>query len=66
MGNNVAISTPEGRGLQGAMENASKDVKLSPTDIDYVNAYTLNFNRGTHPKWRLKSHISITSKNESF
>ena len=38
-GHNVAISHPEGRGLQGAMENALKDAKLSPTDIDYVNAH---------------------------
>jgi 3-oxoacyl-[acyl-carrier-protein] synthase-1 len=38
-GHNVAISHPEGRGLQGAMQNALKDAKLSPTDIDYVNAH---------------------------
>ena len=37
-GHNVAISHPEGRGLKRAMANALKDAKLSPNQIDYVNA----------------------------
>ena len=39
MGTMLPFLTPEGRGLQGAMENALIDAKLSPTDIDYVNAH---------------------------
>ena len=38
-GHNVAISHPEGRGLRDAMERALSDAKLSPSDIDYVNAH---------------------------
>ena len=38
-GHNVAISHPEGRGLQSAMRNALKDARLSPAEIDYVNAH---------------------------
>ena len=38
-GHNVAISHPDGRGLQSAMSNALKDAKLSPQQIDYVNAH---------------------------
>lgn len=38
-GHNVAISHPDGRGLQDAMANALKDAHLSPADIDYVNAH---------------------------
>jgi 3-oxoacyl-[acyl-carrier-protein] synthase-1 len=38
-GHNVAISHPEGRGLQSAMRNALKDAGLAPTEIDYVNAH---------------------------
>ena len=38
-GHNVAISHPEGRGLKGAMSNALRDSKITPLDIDYVNAH---------------------------
>jgi 3-oxoacyl-[acyl-carrier-protein] synthase-1 len=38
-GHNVAISHPEGRGLQSAMRNALKDARLSSAEIDYVNAH---------------------------
>lgn len=38
-GHNVAISHPDGRGLQGAMKNALRDSKFVPSDIDYVNAH---------------------------
>ena len=38
-GHNVAISHPQGRGLQDAMRNALKDANVSPNDIDYVNAH---------------------------
>ena len=38
-GHNVAISHPEGRGLRRAMGNALIDAKISPSDIDYVNAH---------------------------
>lgn len=38
-GHNVAISHPEGRGLQDAMKKALNDAKLKPTDIDYLNAH---------------------------
>ena len=38
-GHNVAISHPEGRGLRRAMGNALTDAKISPSDIDYVNAH---------------------------
>ena len=38
-GHNVAISHPQGRGLQDAMRNALRDAKVSPDDIDYVNAH---------------------------
>ena len=38
-GYNVAISHPEGRGLKDSMQNALKDAKVSPENIDYVNAH---------------------------
>ena len=38
-GHNVAISHPEGRGLQDSMRRALKDAKLKATDIDYLNAH---------------------------
>ena len=38
-GHNVAISHPEGRGLKDSMQNAFKDAKVSPENIDYVNAH---------------------------
>jgi 3-oxoacyl-[acyl-carrier-protein] synthase I len=38
-GHNVAISHPEGRGLQDAMKKALKDSKIRATDIDYINAH---------------------------
>jgi len=38
-GHNVAISHPQGVGLQDAMSKALKDAKLSPTSIDYLNAH---------------------------
>jgi 3-oxoacyl-[acyl-carrier-protein] synthase-1 len=38
-GHNVAISHPEGRGLQDAMTKALKDAQSSAKDIDYVNAH---------------------------
>ena len=38
-GHNVAISHPQGRGLQDAMSNALRDANVSPDDIDYVNAH---------------------------
>ena len=38
-GHNVAISHPEGRGLQEAMKKALKDAKIRATDIDYINAH---------------------------
>lgn len=38
-GHNVAISHPEGAGLRLAMENALRATRVSPMDIDYVNAH---------------------------
>ena len=38
-GHNVAISHPEGRGLRNAMGRALYDARISPTDVDYVNAH---------------------------
>ena len=38
-GHNVAISHPEGRGLQDSMHRALKDAKVQATDIDYLNAH---------------------------
>ena len=38
-GHNVAISHPQGRGLQDSMRKALKDARLQPTDIDYLNAH---------------------------
>ena len=38
-GHNVAISHPEGRGLNRAMTQALTDSKISASDIDYVNAH---------------------------
>ncbi len=38
-GHNVAISHPQGRGLQDAMRRALQDAKLQPTDIEYLNAH---------------------------
>ena len=38
-GHNVAISHPQGRGLQDSMRRALKDARLQPTDIDYLNAH---------------------------
>ena len=38
-GHNVAISHPDGRGLRGAMTNALKDSKMTPMDINYINAH---------------------------
>ncbi len=38
-GHNVAISHPEGRGLQNAMRLALKDANLEPAGIDYINAH---------------------------
>ena len=38
-GHNVAISHPEGRGLNRAMTQALADAKISASDIDYVNAH---------------------------
>ena len=38
-GHNVAISHPEGRGLQDAMTKALQDAKVKSEDIDYVNAH---------------------------
>jgi 3-oxoacyl-[acyl-carrier-protein] synthase-1 len=38
-GHNVAISHPEGIGLQDAMSKALKDAGIAPTSIDYLNAH---------------------------
>ena len=38
-GHNVAISHPQGRGLQVAMTKALRDAQIGPNDIDYVNAH---------------------------
>ena len=38
-GHNVAISHPEGLGLKAAMERALKSAKLSPGDVDHINAH---------------------------
>jgi 3-oxoacyl-(acyl-carrier-protein) synthase len=38
-GYNIAISHPEGRGLTEAMRRTLADARLSPGDIDYVNAH---------------------------
>jgi len=38
-GHNVAISHPQGRGLQDAMTKALRDAQIGPNDIDYVNAH---------------------------
>jgi 3-oxoacyl-[acyl-carrier-protein] synthase I len=38
-GYNVAISHPDGRGLQSAMWSALKDSGLKPQDIGYINAH---------------------------
>lgn len=38
-GHNVAISHPQGRGLQDAMTKALRDSQIRPNDIDYVNAH---------------------------
>ena len=38
-GHNVAISHPQGRGLQDAMTKALRDGQIGPNDIDYVNAH---------------------------
>ena len=38
-GHNVAISHPEGRGLQDAMTKALRDSRMGPNEIDYVNAH---------------------------
>ena len=38
-GYNVAISHPDGRGLQKAMQSALKDADLSSAQIDYLNAH---------------------------
>lgn len=38
-GHNVAISHPDGIGLQMAMENSLKATKLTPDAIDYINAH---------------------------
>ncbi len=38
-GHNVAISHPEGLGLRGAMERALKAAKISPTEVDHINAH---------------------------
>ena len=38
-GHNVAISHPQGRGLQDAMTKALRDAQIAPNDIDYVNAH---------------------------
>ena len=38
-GHNVAISHPQGRGLQDAMTKALRDAQIRPNDIDYVNAH---------------------------
>lgn len=38
-GHNVAISHPEGRGLNRAMTQALKDAGVTAPDIDYVNAH---------------------------
>lgn len=38
-GHNVAISHPDGRGLEDAMGNALKDASVTPDQIDYINAH---------------------------
>ena len=38
-GHHVAVSHPEGAGLERAMRHALTACQLSPTDIDYVNAH---------------------------
>ena len=38
-GHNVAISHPEGRGLQDSMQKAFKDAHVEASSIDYVNAH---------------------------
>jgi len=38
-GYNVAISHPEGAGLEKAMRNALQATKLSPDAVDYINAH---------------------------
>ena len=38
-GYNVAISHPEGKGLQAAMRAALKDAGIEPKDIGYLNAH---------------------------
>lgn len=38
-GHNVAISHPDGLGLRGAMERALKSAKVSPSEVDHINAH---------------------------
>ncbi|MEO6569447.1 MAG: beta-ketoacyl-[acyl-carrier-protein] synthase family protein [Opitutaceae bacterium] len=38
-GYNVAVSHPEGAGLTLAMQRALADARVSPTDVDYINAH---------------------------
>jgi 3-oxoacyl-[acyl-carrier-protein] synthase-1 len=38
-GHNVAISHPEGLGLRGAMERSLKSAKVSPAEVDHINAH---------------------------
>ncbi|ATC64926.1 beta-ketoacyl synthase [Nibricoccus aquaticus] len=38
-GHNVAISHPEGLGMRAAMERALKAAKVSPAEVDHINAH---------------------------
>jgi 3-oxoacyl-[acyl-carrier-protein] synthase-1 len=45
-GYNVAVSHPEGTGLADAMRRALADARLTPADIDYVNAHATSTEAG--------------------
>lgn len=45
-GYNVAVSHPEGAGLADAMRRALADARLTPADIDYVNAHATSTEAG--------------------
>lgn len=45
-GYNVAVSHPEGVGLADAMRRALADARLTPADIDYVNAHATSTGAG--------------------
>lgn len=61
-GHNVAISHPDGTGLQESMENTFRATKVEPGEVDYVNAHATSTPIGDISEARALKKIFTSSE----